>query len=49
MSELITENEYKENKSQIEEELKLLESKRNNSNKETRNWIEVMENALDFI
>ena len=49
MSELITENEYKVNKSQIEEELKLLESKRNNSNKETRNWIEVMENALDFI
>lgn len=49
MNETITEEEYKTNKSQIERELDVLETKRNTSNKETRNWIVIMEDALDFV
>lgn len=48
IAETISEDEYKTGKVQLEQELKLLEAKRGSSNIQSRNWMEVMENTLDF-
>lgn len=49
IEEVITNEEYKKNKQAIEKELIILEEKRKNSNTSSVNWIEKMENTLDFI
>jgi site-specific DNA recombinase len=49
IAETISEEEYKTSKSGLEQELKLLEAQRGSSNVQTQNWVEVMENTLDFV
>jgi hypothetical protein len=46
---VITNEEYRESKQNIEKELIILEEKRRNSKDTSVNWIEKMENTLDFI
>ena len=49
INETISEKEYKERKIAIETEIQSLERKRIMSNANEKNWLEIMEQTLDFI
>lgn len=49
INETISESQYKEQKQKMESEIELLEAKRQSSGVASKNWMEVMEDTLDFI
>jgi site-specific DNA recombinase len=49
LNDTITETQYREQKEKLESTIALLEQRRQSSNTKEKNWLEIMEETLDFV